>query len=45
MNKEAIPSSETSVDFYVAVWQYNPEGRHVHSHRCENFKPKKDVEI
>jgi hypothetical protein len=30
--------SETSVEFYLTIWQYIPEDRTLHSQHCENLK-------
>jgi hypothetical protein len=35
---ETIFFSETSINIYWTIWSYIPEGRIVHSHRCENLR-------
>jgi hypothetical protein len=38
LKMEAVRTSETSVDFYKTTLRYNPEDRHLRTHRCDNLK-------
>jgi hypothetical protein len=38
LTKEAICSSETSIDFKRATWCYIPEDSTLHNQHCENLK-------
>jgi hypothetical protein len=40
LKMKAICSSETSVDFHRATRCYIPQDKLLHSHRCDNLKPK-----
>jgi hypothetical protein len=33
-------SSETSVDFYVTIWNYIPKDSTRHTHRCDSLKSR-----
>jgi hypothetical protein len=35
---EAVRTSETSVNSYQSTWRYNPEDRHLHTHRREDLR-------
>jgi hypothetical protein len=35
---EAARTSEMLANFYQAIWHYNPEDSHLHTHCCENLK-------
>jgi hypothetical protein len=40
MNREAVCSSEMSVNLYQTIGHYIPEDSILHSHHCENLKTK-----